>query len=149
MILQFKPEDARPCSDLIRACIDADTWMQPELRRIMLKRESPDAMAERARLFYVAVYRSEFGIAGVGGVDMNEIRLLYVSPPFQGQGFGRALLAHLEEMVPSALFPDIFAYSTLSAAGFYQACGYAPGGNHAFDLEGHELQTVFMTKRTK
>jgi GNAT superfamily N-acetyltransferase len=148
MIVQFKPEDARACSDLIRACIDADASIQSELRRIMLMRESPEAMVERARLFYVAVYRAALGVKGVGAVDMNEIRLLYVSPPYQRQGIGRALLMHLEEMVPSALFPDVFTYSTSAAEGFYQACGYASGGRHPFDFEGHELQTVFMTKKT-
>jgi GNAT superfamily N-acetyltransferase len=148
MIAQFKPEDARACSDLIRACIDADASIQPEVRRIVLRRESPEAMVERARLFYVVVYRSEFGVTGVGGVDLNEIRLLYVSPPYQRRGIGRALLTHLEEMVPSALFPDVFTYSTAAAEGFYRACGYGSGGRHPFDFEGHELQTVFMTKKT-
>jgi len=77
---------------------------------------------------------------------MNEIRLLYVDPLHQRRGIGRSLLAHLESMIPSALFPDVFLYSSHVAVGFYQAHGFQTRGPHAFLIEGEELTTVFMTK---
>jgi hypothetical protein len=49
-------------------------------------------------------------------------------------------------MIPSALFTDVFVYSTFSAVDFYRAHGFKPGGEFAFDFGGELLMTVFMTK---
>ncbi len=102
-------------------------------------------MEERARLFYVAVYESGNQILGVAGLDMNEIRLLCVSPGHRRSGIGRALLEHLQSMVPSILFPDVFVYSSLQGRDFYKACGFLEKGPVDFDYDGEKLPTFFMT----
>jgi N-acetylglutamate synthase-like GNAT family acetyltransferase len=106
--------------------------------------ETPKRMNERARLFYVAVYESESRISGVVGLDMNEIRLLGVSPDFQRQGIGRALVEHVKAMVPALLFPDVFVYSSLQAVEFYKACGFIEKGPFSFDIGGVLQRTIFM-----
>ncbi len=111
--------------------------------------ETPHAMEERARLFYVAAYESENRVLGVAGLDMNEIRLLYVSPDQQRRGIGRALLDHLRPMVPGILFPDIFVYAATQAVGFYKACGFTEKGPFCFDIDGEPLTTIFMTSPTR
>jgi GNAT superfamily N-acetyltransferase len=146
MIRQFQPGDAEACSALVRSSVETDPSMAPDLRRHLLRLETADAMLERARLFYMAVFAEHSSIFGIGGVDMNEIRLLYVAPGRQRLGIGRALLRHLEGWVPAALFPDIFVYSALSAAGFYRSQGYEPAGEHIIDVDGHPLPTLFMRK---
>jgi len=146
MIRQFKPEDSGECCRLYRSCIEQDGSLQQPLRDELLRTESPETMAERARLFYIAVHETEGRIAGLGGIDLNEIRLLFVAPENRGRGIGRQLLQHLEEMAPRALFRNIFVYATPGAAGFYQAHGYAPGGEHVFRVGRHDLHTLFMSK---
>jgi GNAT superfamily N-acetyltransferase len=84
----------------------------------------------------------------VGGLDLNELRLLYVRPSHQGKGIGSALLSHLESMVPAALFADIFVYSTLASVDFYRARGFSIRGEYAFEVGPDQLTTVFMTKPT-
>lgn len=145
MIRQFQPEDAAPCCILIRACLSTDLSLSSGLREKLLNSETPQSMEERARLFYVAVYESENRILGVGGLDMNEIRLLCVSPEHRRNGIGRALLAFIQDMVPGILFPDIFVYSSLEGREFYRACGFLEGGPVNFDLGGEQLYTIFMT----
>jgi GNAT superfamily N-acetyltransferase len=145
MIRQFQPEDAASCCRLIHACLDGDASFSFALREKIRSGETPPVMNERARLFYVAVCELENRIVGLGGLDMNEIRLLYVSPQHQRRGIGRALFEHLKAMVPGILFPDIFVYSTLQAVGFYKACGFMEKGPFCFDLAGEPLPTIFMT----
>ncbi len=145
MIRQFKPEDAPTCCRLIHACLEDDDSLPSALREIMRAGETPQSMNERARLYYVAVCELEDQIYGVAGLDMNEIRLLYVSPERRRQGIGRAFLEHFKAMVPRALFPDIFVYSSLPAAGFYSACGFVEKGPFVFEVGGEPLHTVFMT----
>jgi N-acetylglutamate synthase-like GNAT family acetyltransferase len=107
--------------------------------------EMPQSMLERAGLFYIAIFEEETRIVGVAGLDMNEIRLLFVLPDRQRSGIGRALLDHIKAMAPGVLFSDIFVYSSLQSVGFYKACGFAEKGPYEFDIGGETLSTVFMT----
>ncbi len=146
MIRQFKDEDAQECSRVLRSCILLDRDIPSSTLDRLLQEESPQLMCKRAALFYLVVYEVDGTIAGLAGLDMNEVRLLYVDPGRQRQGIGRALLEHLERMVPPALFSDIFLYSTPGAESFYRECGYQSLGDHTFDLDGHALPTIFMAK---
>jgi GNAT superfamily N-acetyltransferase len=149
MIRQFRSDDAETCCELLRACIQHDPEIPGSLRQALLQAESPQSMQERGSLFYIAVWETEGEVAGLGGLDMNEIRLLFVSPAHQRRGIGRAILEHLEALVPPALFKDVFVYAAVSASSFYQTCGYSPRGEHSFDIGGQLLPTIFMTKRLR
>jgi citrate lyase synthetase len=144
---QFRPEDARSCCDILRAIAETGTSLPPELRKVILAAEVPDLMLERAALFYVAVCENDLGIVAVGGLDLNEIRFLAVLPSCQRLGFGRVILEHLESMVPPALFRDVFVYASPGAESFYRSCGYVSGGSEILDVHGHQVPTVFMTRR--
>jgi len=146
MIRQFVSADADACCGLVHACLALDSRLSRALYSTLQAMETPQAMRRRSSLFYMAVYESSNAVLGVAGLDMNEVRLLYVSPQHQSQGIGRALLNHLETMVPSSMFTDIFVYSTHGAAGFYSRCGFKSMGDFTFDVNGHQLQTTFMIK---
>jgi GNAT superfamily N-acetyltransferase len=145
MIRQFQPEDASSCCQLIHDCLANDSTISSELREKIGISETPRSMVERAMLFYVAVCELEGRIAGLVGLDMNEIRLLYVSPGYQKRGIGRLLLEHIKPMVPKALFSDIFVYASLQAIDFYKGCGFIDRGSFTFDIDGEPLHTIFMT----
>jgi GNAT superfamily N-acetyltransferase len=147
IIRQYQPEDAVPASDLARACLLLDPLVPAEVKEVLAQAESPATMRARATLFYLAVCVMDGGVAAVGGVDMNEIRLLLVAPAHQRRGIGGLLLKHLESMVPSGLFRDVFVYSAPSAAGFYCLHGYQAGGEHSFHVGGCSVPTIFMTKK--
>lgn len=147
IIRQYQPGDAGPASDLARACLMLDPLMPPAVKEVLAQAESPAIMRERANLFYMAVCVVEGRIAGVAGVDMNEICLLMVDPEHQRKGIGGLLLDHLESMVPSGLFRDVFVYSTPSAVGFYRVHGYQAGGEHTFHVGNCSVPTIFMTKK--
>jgi N-acetylglutamate synthase-like GNAT family acetyltransferase len=145
MIRQFQAGDASSCCQLIHECLANDSSLSSALRERIGISESPQSMEERARLFYVAVCELEGRIAGLVGLDMNEIRLLYVLPGCQRRGIGRQLFEHIQTMVPKVLFPDIFVYASLQAVDFYRACGFIDRGPFTFDVRGEPLHTIFMT----
>ncbi|MBI4471647.1 MAG: GNAT family N-acetyltransferase [Acidobacteria bacterium] len=147
MIRQFKPEDAQACLEVICDCIRQDGTLSTPLRDQLVRAETAESIAERARLYYLAVWEKDDCVVGLAGLDMNEIRLLFVAPDHQGQGIGRELLQYLESMVPPAMFSDIFVYSTLAAERFYRAHGYQSRGEQVFDIHGQPLRTIFMVKR--
>ncbi len=145
MIRQFRPEDSIPCCDLIHACLAGDSSLSPGLREKLLNSETPQTMEERARLFYLAVYESGNKILGIAGLDMNEIRILCVSPEQRRSGIGRTLFEFIRSMVPGILFQDMFVYSSLEGKAFYEDCGFQEKGPVSFDIGGEQLHTVFMT----
>lgn len=102
-------------------------------------------MLERAACFYVAVYEETRRVLGFVGLDLNEVRLLYVDPGSQRRGIGHSLLEHVESMVPGTLFRDIFVYSTPGAVGFYQSGGFINKGQYVYDPGGLEMKTIFMS----
>lgn len=146
MIRQFMPEDAEACCRLVHKCLASDPQLSSSLSDGLRTLETPQAMRKRSTLFYIAVYESQSEVVGVAGLDLNEVRLLYVSPGHQSQGIGEALLAHLESMVPPSVFADIFVYAVPSAADFYSHRGFKEMGECSFDLNGEPFRTIFMTK---
>jgi len=145
-IRQFQPSDAVACFELISACIEQDLNTSESLRADLFQLETPDSIRERAGLYYLAVWELGNEITGVGGVEINEIRLLFVAPEHQSSGHGTELLKHLEGMVPPALCTEILVHSTLSAEPFYRRHGYKPVGRNSFRLAHSVLETILMSK---
>ncbi len=145
-IRQFQPGDAAACSEILRSCIAMDEHLPAGAKQELLWTETPQVMCKRASLFYLAAYLSGDAVVAVGGVDLNEIRLLYVAPSRWRQGIGGALLEHLESWIPPALFGDIFVYAAPGAVEFYRSHGYRPGGEHIFIVGTQSVPTIFMTK---
>lgn len=143
----MRPGDAAACSALVRACIECDPALPAALRDALAHSERPEAMQERARLYYIAVCEMEGRPAGVGAIDWNEIRMLCVAPDLQRRGLGSLVLRHLEAMVPPELFREIFVYASPSASEFYARHGYENCGRHTFEIGRYAIETVFMVKR--
>jgi GNAT superfamily N-acetyltransferase len=149
LIRQFHFEDAPACSGIMQACMARDPNLPPTAKAEMLRGESAEVMRQRASLIYMAVCVFADCVVGLGGVDLNEIRLLFVAPEHQNRGFGSRLLQHLESWVPPALFSDIFVYAAPGAVKFYRSHGYQPGGECAFAAGRNLVPIVFMTKNIR
>jgi GNAT superfamily N-acetyltransferase len=149
MIRQFRPEDSKPCCHLIQTCLGSEPSISPSLLKTLQEIESPQTMLERARLFYLAVYELESEIVGLAGLDLNEIRLMYVDPCHWRIGIGKALLNHLAAMTPASFFAEIFVYSSLAAVDFYKAQGFNEKDPMLFNIGGETIRTIFMTRPTK
>jgi GNAT superfamily N-acetyltransferase len=146
MLRQFRPQDAKACSDIVASCIRLDPSLSEKLRATLLRTETPGQMLERARLFYLVVSENDSAVQGFGGLEWNEIRVLYVAPEHQRQRVGSEILAHLQTLVPAAFFPDIFVYSSPGAVEFYRTHGFRPNGDYSFAIEGESLPTIFMSR---
>ena len=145
MIRQFREEDAAACSELIRTCLERDLSISSSLRSKLREAATPESLVARSRLFYVAVFESgEKQILGIVGLDLNEIKLLCVSPAHQRKGIGRTLFTHIQNFVPSTLFSDIFVYASVQATGFYRSIGFIEKGAVSFDIAGELFPAVFM-----
>jgi putative acetyltransferase len=87
-------------------------------------------------------------VVGVGGLNADEVCLLYVRPDYARRGVGGALLEVLEQRARENGAAVAKLNSTLTAERFYAARGYSGSAVTMHTLcPGVELPCVPMTKR--
>ncbi|WGI21127.1 GNAT family N-acetyltransferase [Amylibacter sp. IMCC11727] len=75
-------------------------------------------------------------LLGVGMIDhQGEILLNYVHPDNRLTGVSKTLLTALEEEARALGLTSCFLKSTITAAKFYQSCGYVQGSAARLELE--------------
>jgi GNAT superfamily N-acetyltransferase len=146
MIRPFQPSDAKACHAIFSDCIRIDPRIDPDTRRRLILLDSPVSFIIRSREYYTVVYEERGEIRATGGVDKNEIRTVFVSPPHQGNGIGRELMRHLESRVDPERFDILFLHASESAEGFYHRMGYRSVRNRIVSVDGFPLRTIYMEK---
>jgi GNAT superfamily N-acetyltransferase len=86
-------------------------------------------------------------IIGFGGIDVNareQVRWLYLLPPYQGAGIGSQLLRRLEEIGWKAGLNLLRLHSAPAAIEFYRRHGYE--AVEPTELIGHDHDGLEMVK---
>ncbi|MEQ9727298.1 GNAT family N-acetyltransferase [Pseudomonas sp. WHRI 8822A] len=98
--------------------------------------------------YYIACDGEQPVATGFIDLQSGEIGAIFVLPVFMGQGIGRRVLLHLEQLALAAGVFDIHLDATPNAAPFYKRCGYE---GHAQSIyvspTGLKLSCVPMRKR--
>ena len=100
---------------------------------------------EAGESMYVAEADGE--LLGFGCRLGQELRALYVSPTATGRGVGTAVLKRIEDDAFAAEIRAIELHSTLTAASFYHARGYARGEPVARLMRGVAVPCIPMIKQ--
>ena len=79
---------------------------------------------------YAVIAEDDFGeAAGFAMMHRDgEVQQLYVLPEYLGQGFGKAMLGHLEHAASFSGVNVMTTFSTLTALPFYAHQGYVSAG---------------------
>jgi len=98
----------------------------PELLGIWTAGEMTDQFVKTvAERFYVATLDDH--VVGTGMIDLEsgEVGAMFVHPSRMRTGVGRRILTYLESLALEAGLAHLSLESTLNAAPFYRACGFA------------------------
>lgn len=88
-----------------------------------------------------------FGFAFLN-LKNNSIDSLYLLPHFEGKGYGKAILFHVEDIARSLEIHELNLSSTLNAVEFYRQMGYEGTSKSFFKLKsGTELECIKMSKK--
>ncbi|HET6370322.1 MAG TPA: GNAT family N-acetyltransferase [Nitrospiria bacterium] len=120
--------------------------IESETKQRLIRLDSPVSFIIRSREYYTVVYEVEGKVWATGGVDKNEIRTVFVSPPYQRKGVGRELMEHLESCVDPERFDLLFLQASESAEGFYHRMGYRSVRKRVVRVDGSPLTTIYMEK---
>ena len=84
-----------------------------------------------------------------GFIDIpgGELGAIFVLPEFMGQGIGKKLLVHLEQLARESGLAQVHLEATLNAAAFYRRCGFT-GSTEAIHRSpsGLQLACIPMSK---
>ncbi len=75
---------------------------------------------------YILLIECNGEIVGTGALKDNEIKRMFITPEFQGRGYGSILLDKLEQQAVDKGFVDVVLDSSLSAYSLYEKRGYIP-----------------------
>ena len=78
---------------------------------------------ESAETYVLVAAGSLVGTATLRG---NAIQTVFIDPDRRGQGFGKQLMAHLEQRARAQGFSEASLKSSLTSRSFYEAIGYVP-----------------------
>ena len=120
--------DAQAAWDMRNAAINSQCTghYPPELLEIWTEGEMTEQFVKMVVAgFYVATLDDH--IVGTGAIDLEsgEVGAMFVDPSKMGTGVGKRILSYLEKLALEAGLAHVSLESTLNAAPFYRACGFA------------------------
>ncbi len=118
--------DAAPLSRLIRCTIrvsNSEDYDQKSIDMLCAIFE-PEPVAERIENELIFLGFTDANLVGTVGLNGDYLRSMFVEPAYQGQGFGKVLVARIEEEARKKVTPEIMVHSSLTAQEFYSALGY-------------------------
>jgi GNAT superfamily N-acetyltransferase len=100
------------------------------------------------RQYHIAWWGEVAVATGLIDFQSGELGTLFVLPAYMGQGIGKAMIHHLEQLALAAGLAEIHLDATPNATAFYHRCGYhgKVGGIYT-SPSGLELACTPMRKR--
>jgi GNAT superfamily N-acetyltransferase len=149
MIRLFTPIDEEACRRIITRCFDLSVVLGEREKEIVKRIYTTEGyFRSKARKYPLFVFDESGMILGLGGIDGNEIKKLYVEPNCQRRGIGKILLAHLEQIAISEGHKRLVLYCFDNSIEFYKNRGYKIMNPHFIERGGEvKIPTTMMEKQ--
>lgn len=148
-IRKFKSADLDTVRGLIQNTIDvcySDVYSK-EAIRFFKDWHCDENVLKDAKEGYMIVLERDSRIIGTGTIVGDEIKRLFVEPPFQKNGFGKTLMQKLEGKALSAGIGVVKLDASLPSKKFYDSLGYTTLEETFLEIEnGKKLDYYKMEK---
>lgn len=149
MIRVLKKNDCEKCCDVINECIESFTSLNEKTKRFLIAKNDPKNLYKEFFNYYSIVLIENGNIIGLGCLDKNEIKRVYVKPIKQKSGYGRRIVESLENMAKQRSVNEIVIQSSLEAEKFYSRIGYQNLSKEEIHLEEADFIFINMKKVLK
>ena len=105
-----------------------------------------EALSDEALELWVVTDRADVPI-GFMGLAGNDIAALFLEPARRGQGGGRRLVAHAQQLRDGDLTVDVNEQNP-AARGFYEALGFVVVGRSPLDDGGRPFPVLHLRRPT-
>ena len=145
-IRPYTNADTAECCMLVNAAICEMDGLNEAAREFIRMKNTPEQFGAELSRYYTVVYELKGRLLGVGSLDGQEIKRVYVFPGMQGQGVGRALMQALEAEGQRRGITELQLEASPSAVRFYQQLGYMAGAPGGFRRGDAEFRYMMMRK---
>ena len=118
--------DVGPLSGLIRRTIRVSNSGDYDEQSIDLLCSifEPEQVAERIASELILLCFKGVDLIGTAGLRGDYLRSVFIEPTYQSQGFGKVLVANIEEIARQNAISEIMVHSSVTARQFYETLGY-------------------------
>lgn len=125
MMRLFTSEDENDCKYIVKRCFEETVDLDHKAREYFINEFTKDGFwLSEARTFPLYVYESSNKIVATVGLDVNEVKRMYVNPDLQGMGIGTEIIEYLKNLAKENKQQELFLYSWKSSVGFYKKVGF-------------------------
>lgn len=145
LIRRARPEDAEGISRVIIAAL-RETNAKDYSAAIIARVEesfSPVSVTDLLMRRHVLVAIDQEIIAGTASLDDQVVRTVFIDPPYQGRGIGRALMIEVVRLATERNMRSLVVPSSVTAEPFYAKLGFT-----AVRESYHEEERTIVMERS-
>jgi N-acetylglutamate synthase-like GNAT family acetyltransferase len=146
LIRPYVPQDYLECLALNLSCVDDFTGFPDEAKPVYKSKIQSHQTHDLDDFTLVLVAQDGDKIIGMGGLDKNEIRRMYVARAYRGQGVGKTIYSGLEQKAIGLGVQELFLDASLNAAPFYEKLGFQFSKVGSFQIDTYTIIHHRMTK---
>ncbi|MBR9690889.1 GNAT family N-acetyltransferase [Candidatus Woesearchaeota archaeon] len=148
-IRKFKADDENKCLEIINKAVSklTDYYSIEEIKAHISERKKGYSMIDnvkKGRLYLVAIKNKE--IVGVGALDKDMIKTVYINPTHQNRGVGEKIMIELEKIAQRKGIKKMKIHATLNSVDFYKKFGYKKTGITKYCNGKLEWKAIVMEK---
>ena len=120
----FEAGDVDGCLAVIDAAVRELVDANEAAREIIRAHNTPPRLGAELAAYHSVVAEDDRGIVGVGALDGDEVKRVYVRPDSQRVGVGGAVMRELEREARRRGIAELRLTAGASAAAFYERLGW-------------------------
>jgi len=124
MIRTFSKSDAARCCEIINLNVEHMNGLNQAARSYLSRKNKPEVLAQELAQGHSIVFEEDGNILGLGSLDRDEIKRVYVHPAASNRGIGSSILESLEQEAVSQGNEFVVLKASPSAVSFYSSMGY-------------------------
>ncbi len=118
-IRKFQEKDAKICSKIISETVKKENIIAKKSQEDIIKASTPKALIERMKTRQYFVCERNLKIIGIGALNNNQVRTMYVLPELQNKGIGSLILKRIEKEAKKKNMKKLFLYTHPQSSRFY------------------------------
>ncbi len=142
----YKSSDAQRCCDVINGAIEAMDGLNHQARAHVRASNTPEGLGPDLERWTTLVVIFDDDIVGLGALDQDELKRIYVDPASQHAGAATELMSSLEEIAQARRLRKIRLDASPSSVGFYESLGYVAVREDGLDIGEASFRFTQMTK---
>ena len=147
MIRKFRKEDAARCCEIINENLAEMIDYPAELRTYFRQKNTPENLSrELLSCERAVVFERAKSIIGLGALDGDVVKRVYVAQREHGSGVGSAIMDALEMHARNIGLRAVGLGSSPGAESFYLARGYTVNKRCAVEINGIQMPSIQMEK---